>query len=363
MSDLYLRPGILDLDFTTFLTVVRYGTLSQAADQLHVTQSTVSYRLRVLEKHLGLVLVDRGRGRQEIRLTADGEELLKLAERWEALHLEIQQLSIRGVALGVGAPDSVNTYVLADAYAKTATRNDLQIRVVTANSRELYELLDRHELDVAFPLYNRPSSSLHIEEFLREPMVVLSGSQFATVDGRVDISALNDDDEIQIGWPDPVSGSRMSPRALAARVNVDATALVLPFLRNKAKWTVVPASMGQQFAGVDKWHVYPVADPAAQQTIFKAARRRLPSATQRSKELFEQHLSCVRGPGRAARKSSLPAKSRAARGQVTGKCRANHSWISSSRRIRSEGRPRRGSSCDESSNSTSSAGQPLSSSA
>jgi DNA-binding transcriptional LysR family regulator len=289
MSDIHPRPGILDLDFSTFLAVVRYGTLSQAADQLHVSQSTVSYRVRVLESHLGLILLDRGRGRQEVRLTADGEELLKLAERWETLHLEIQQLSVRGAVLGIGAPDSVNTYVLADAYAKLAQHRDMQIRVVTANSRELYELLDRHELDVAFPLYNRPGPALQIEEFVREPMVVVSGSHFVTVDGRVDVRALEPGDEIQIGWPDPVSGSRTSPPG-PARVNVDATDLVLPFLRNKAKWTVLPASMGAQLAELGQWHVYPITEPVAVQTIYKAVRRWLPRATRRSVEVFEQHL-------------------------------------------------------------------------
>jgi DNA-binding transcriptional LysR family regulator len=303
MSDIYLRPGILDLDFSTFLTVVRYGTLSQAADELHITQSTVSYRLRVLERHLGLILLDRGRGRQEVRLTADGEELLKLAERWEALHLEIQQLSIRGAVLSVGAPESVNVYVLADVYANMALRDDLQIRVVTANSRELYELLDRHELDVAFPLYNRPTQALNIEEFLREPMVVLSGSELTTAGGCVDVSGLEPDDEIQIGWPDPVSGSRVRPGGLA-RINVDATSLVLPFLRNKAKWTVLPASVGEQVAAVGGWNVYPVTDQAAEQTIFKAVRRGLPRTARRSEELFEQHLRRFCRPSRAAKPSA-----------------------------------------------------------
>ena len=51
-----------------------------------------------------------------MRLTADGEELLKLAERsGEALQGH-PQFSRRGAVLGIGAPDSVNTYVLGPAY-------------------------------------------------------------------------------------------------------------------------------------------------------------------------------------------------------------------------------------------------------
>jgi DNA-binding transcriptional LysR family regulator len=289
MTEAHPRPGILDLDFSTFLAVVRYGTLSQAADQLHVTQSTVSYRLRVLESHLGLTLLDRGRGRQEVRLTAEGEELLKLAERWETLHLEIQQLSMRGAVLSVGAPDSVNAYVLAEAYSRLAMARDFQIRVVTANSRELYELLDRHELDVAFPLYRRPGPALHVTEFLRECMVVVTGSRLGPDGSVIDVTTLDPDREIKISWPDPVSGSRMTVPG-TARVNVDTVDLVLPFLRNRARWALLPASMGERLARQGEWIVYPTADPTAEQTIYKAARRWLPRATRRSAELFDQHL-------------------------------------------------------------------------
>jgi DNA-binding transcriptional LysR family regulator len=288
MSDLHPRPGLLDLDFSTFLAVVRYGTLSEAAGQLHVTQSTVSYRLRVLESHLGLILLDRGRGRQEVRLTADGEELLKLAERWEMLHLEIQQLSMRGPVLSVGAPESVNRYVLDDAYSALADADDFQIRIVTANSRELYELLDRHELDIAFPWYSRPSVAHHVEEFLRQQMVVVTGSTFPTAAGRVDLALLPAENEIQICWPDPISGVREANGP--ARVSVDAIDLVLPFLRNPTKWTVVPAAMGDRLAQLGNWRVYPIAQPVAEQAIFKVVRRGLPRATRRSAELFEQQL-------------------------------------------------------------------------
>src|SRR3546814_21153538 len=46
----------------TFLTVVAAGNFVGAAERLHVTQSTVSARIHVLEEHLGCVLFVRNKG-------------------------------------------------------------------------------------------------------------------------------------------------------------------------------------------------------------------------------------------------------------------------------------------------------------
>src|SRR3546814_18826968 len=46
----------------TFLTVVAAGNFVGAAERLHVTKSTVSARIHVLEEHLGCVLFVRNKG-------------------------------------------------------------------------------------------------------------------------------------------------------------------------------------------------------------------------------------------------------------------------------------------------------------
>ena len=45
----------------TFVEVAACGNFHRAAESLHVTQSTVSARIRVLEDHFGLPLFRRGR--------------------------------------------------------------------------------------------------------------------------------------------------------------------------------------------------------------------------------------------------------------------------------------------------------------
>ena len=66
----------LDLnDVSTFVSVAQAGTLTAAAKELHCPASTLSRALTRLEKHLGVLLVQRGpRG---LVMTDAGKEYLQ----------------------------------------------------------------------------------------------------------------------------------------------------------------------------------------------------------------------------------------------------------------------------------------------
>ena len=74
------RPRAPDLEeLRTFCVAAELGTLGRAATRLHVTQPAVSKRLRSLEEHCGVRLLDRtGRG---VTLTPAGERLYAHARR------------------------------------------------------------------------------------------------------------------------------------------------------------------------------------------------------------------------------------------------------------------------------------------
>lgn len=68
-------------DLRIFLEVARSKTLSSAAKQLGIDDSTVSRRIAQLEYHLGSALLERDY--QGIHLTSRGEELLKYVQEME----------------------------------------------------------------------------------------------------------------------------------------------------------------------------------------------------------------------------------------------------------------------------------------
>jgi DNA-binding transcriptional LysR family regulator len=69
----------MDIEFArTFLAVLATGNFSGAADRLHITQSTVSTRIKTLESQMGARLFRRGRNGAE--LTAAGQRFLRHAK-------------------------------------------------------------------------------------------------------------------------------------------------------------------------------------------------------------------------------------------------------------------------------------------
>lgn len=76
-----------------FLAAARENTFLEAAESLHITQSTLSKQIQKLEQELGLALWDRSRRRAV--LTPAGEYFLPLAERLFQQHQETRRLMER----------------------------------------------------------------------------------------------------------------------------------------------------------------------------------------------------------------------------------------------------------------------------
>src|SRR2546422_2216749 len=86
-----LRLWIMELhQFRYFVTVVREGTFTRAAERLYITQPSLSEQIRKLETELGSPLFQR-LGRR-LALTSAGEAFLPHAER---VLLEVEQARTR----------------------------------------------------------------------------------------------------------------------------------------------------------------------------------------------------------------------------------------------------------------------------
>jgi len=103
-----------DRSIEAFLAVASCHSISGAADLLHVTQPAISHRIRELETHLGIILIDRMKGSRRCELTLAGETFLPTAELWGQAWREMEKLkfSIAVLSLTIGCVDSVNTYLL-----------------------------------------------------------------------------------------------------------------------------------------------------------------------------------------------------------------------------------------------------------
>ncbi|MDQ0190022.1 LysR family transcriptional regulator [Alicyclobacillus cycloheptanicus] len=76
-------------DIALFLAIARIGSISRTAEQLFMSQSTVTTRLQRLEHALGYPLFVRLQS--GVQLTPEGERFVPLAERMTALEAEMTQ--------------------------------------------------------------------------------------------------------------------------------------------------------------------------------------------------------------------------------------------------------------------------------
>lgn len=152
-------PRNLDLTaLRSFVTVAETGGVTKAAGVLNLTQSAVSMQLKRLEESLGLELLDRtGRG---IALTASGAQLLGYGKRMLALNDEaygrLTAEDFEGEIV-FGAPhDIIYPYVPIILRQFAAEFPRMQVRLISAPSRELIGMFGRGECDAIVTTEDEP---------------------------------------------------------------------------------------------------------------------------------------------------------------------------------------------------------------
>ena len=99
------------------LAICRYKTGSAAAQALYITQPSLSARLRVLEREVGVPLFYRTKGSREMILTEKGKEFYQLAVQYESLIKKMKKLGdSRETTLRIACFNSLATYHLPPVY-------------------------------------------------------------------------------------------------------------------------------------------------------------------------------------------------------------------------------------------------------
>ncbi len=161
-----------------FVWICRLGTFHAAAERLHLTQPTVSLRIRELEQALGARLFERrGNG---MRLSAQGSILAQYAERSLALFDEMEVRLRSGDpmqgTLRLGASDTFAMTCLPGVVnALEAAYPQLRIELTVTHSTALGELLTHKKLDLALLTETRLNSSIAIEPIGRTDVAWISG--------------------------------------------------------------------------------------------------------------------------------------------------------------------------------------------
>lgn len=160
----------------TFIVIAKVQNISKAAKLLFVSQATVSYRLKILEKKLNTRLISRSKGSRQTALTVNGKRLLPLAQAWMNVDASIEKFAAYKdvLDLRVGSTDSINNFLLKDFFIFLGNdKRNWKIKIHTTHTSTIYEELLMNNLDLALCLEEKLESHINSQVIYTEPQIII----------------------------------------------------------------------------------------------------------------------------------------------------------------------------------------------
>lgn len=210
----------------TFNEIVATGSFVGAAERLHLTQTAVSARVRLLEEQVGRRLFVRNRA--GARLTPAGERFAHyataLVQVWERARQQIALPPGRENLIGLGGDFSLWSPLLAD-WMLWMHRHQPQVavRAEVGSADQLMDRVQEGSLDVAVLYSPPPRPELVLELLVEEKLVLVTTAE----DG-----AVVPDDYIFVDWGEPFRTSHATafPELAAPGVSISLGPLALSHL-------------------------------------------------------------------------------------------------------------------------------------
>jgi DNA-binding transcriptional LysR family regulator len=158
--------------------IAEEGTFRAAADRLGYVQSAVSQQIAVLERALGVRLIERSRGSQSVALTEAGLVLLdhfeQILARFAAACADVEALDAGRVGVvRLGLAPGVESHVVPQVLPRLARDTEISVTVTECADEDAYGALAEGRIDAALlstPTHNGPFVD---HRLIEDPLVLL----------------------------------------------------------------------------------------------------------------------------------------------------------------------------------------------
>lgn len=172
----------------SLIAVADAGSISDAAEQVHVSQSALSRRLQQLEADLGAQLLVRGR--HGVELTDLGRQALEagrsIVARYESVRRSIvEQQSLERGIVRIGGGATVTSFMLPAAIASFQSRYPgIRFYVKEAGSSEIAASVVAGDLELGILTLPLAARDLETEVLVSDEIVLVARSDHPLADGR-----------------------------------------------------------------------------------------------------------------------------------------------------------------------------------
>jgi LysR family transcriptional regulator, transcriptional activator of the cysJI operon len=160
----------------TFLTVVKEKSFSKASAKLGISQPAVTQQIKFIEDYLDTKIVERKKN--GIRLTKEGEDLFRIANRLEKaiLNSEKDLLKIinKDFTFVMGASYAIGNYIIPSYLGAIKEKIDNEVHINVGLSAEIIEQLEDKKIDIALiesPIFH---DGIIYREWIEDELVVFS---------------------------------------------------------------------------------------------------------------------------------------------------------------------------------------------
>ena len=164
----------------TFLDVARTGSFHRSAERLHVSQSTVSARIRTLEEQTGQVLFQRLKNGAV--LTGPGQRMAPYADTavraWERGRQYLSLVESQRIECALGIQSVLAEWLATEWIGWVNERHpEIALRVEAGDSELLMHRLDTALVDIAVAFRPRTKPGFKIETLYTDTLILVSSDQ------------------------------------------------------------------------------------------------------------------------------------------------------------------------------------------
>lgn len=243
-------------DIETFLQVTESGNIITAANYLHVTQSTVSSRLQLLEKELEISLFYRQRGKKETSLTPAGIQFLPIAQLWIALWNDANNIKKSQLKqnITIAAPETINISTLFPIHDEIITKHkEINLFVKSYHSKEIHRMIDSQLCDIGFCTNLYHYTNIITTPLYEEEMVIVSHLNHPYSKSH-NLNDLSYGMEIYVDYSSDFNNwhQRVFNKIEHDIFSVGTSSMETAYLTKEDRWAILPKNTAQNFINTHK---------------------------------------------------------------------------------------------------------------
>lgn len=179
----------MNQNLQVFIQVVEKQSFSRAAEELHMTQPAVSQYIRNLEIEMGTKLLDRNH--KQVHLNKAGEIVYHYSKNILSSYTQMQYLiddltTHASGPLKIGTSYTFGEYILPKIITKILELHPkIEPSVTINNTKEIVNLVKRHQIDIGIIEGDLKNNSLMQEKFFEDSMVIVASPKHALAQKKI----------------------------------------------------------------------------------------------------------------------------------------------------------------------------------